>query len=93
MSAEEISQVPVSTTLTEEDLRILAFERQWWRFAGAKEQAIKDQFGLSATRYYHHLNQLIDSDDALAADPLLIKRLRRMRDQRQRLRSMRRQGH
>lgn len=78
--------------LSERDRAILAFERQWWKYAGAKETAIRELFGLSATRYYQVLNTLIDDPDALAADPLLVKRLRRMRDERQRARSARRLG-
>jgi hypothetical protein len=66
---------------------ILAFERQWWRFAGAKEEAIRERFGMSATRYYQVLNALVDRPEALAADPLLVRRLRRMRGARQRQRS------
>lgn len=76
--------------LSERDRRILAFERQWWKYAGAKEAAIRDLFDMSATRYYQILNQLLDSDAALAAEPMLIKRLRRMRASRQRDRSARR---
>ena len=59
--------------------QILAFERQWWKYAGAKEQAIRELFDMSATRYYQVLNALIDSPAALAHDPMLVKRLRRMR--------------
>ena len=66
---------------------ILAFERQWWRFPGAKEAAIRERFGMSATRYYQVLNALVDRPEALAADPLLVRRLRRMRGARQRQRS------
>lgn len=78
--------------LSERDLAILAFERQWWRYAGAKEQAIRDLFEMSATRYYQVLNALIDRPEALAGDPMLVKRLRRMRSERQRARSARRLG-
>ncbi len=79
-------------TLTERDLEMLAMERLWWQFAGAKEQAIREKFDMSATRYYQLLNALIYRDDALAFDPLLVKRLRRLRAQRQRSRSARRLG-
>src|SRR5207237_536070 len=65
--------------LTERERRILAFEQQWWKYAGAKEQAIRDTFGLSATRYYQLLNGLLDHPAALAAEPVLIGRLRRLR--------------
>jgi hypothetical protein len=74
------------------DAEILAFERQWWKYAGAKEQAVRELFDLSPTRYYQLLNALIDSPAALAHDPMLVKRLRRMRTSRQRARSARRLG-
>jgi Protein of unknown function (DUF3263) len=78
--------------LSARDVEILAFERQWWKFAGAKEQAVRDKFAMSATRYYQTLNALIDNPAALAQDPLLVKRLRRLREARQRSRSAKRLG-
>jgi Protein of unknown function (DUF3263) len=71
--------------LSDRDRGILEFERQWWKYAGAKEQAIRDLFDMSATRYYQIVN-------ALAFDPMLVKRLRRLRATRQRARSARRLG-
>jgi len=81
-----------ATELSERDHQILEFERQWWKYAGAKEQAVRELFGMSATRYYQVLNALIDTPEAMAADPMLVKRLRRMRASRQRARSARRLG-
>ncbi|MEE6273821.1 DUF3263 domain-containing protein [Georgenia wangjunii] len=81
-----------AAALSDTEREILAFERQWWKYAGAKETAVRDLFGMSATRYYQVLNALIDSEAALAADPMLVKRLRRMRQARQRERSARRLG-
>jgi hypothetical protein len=78
--------------LSRRDREVLAFERQWWKYAGAKEQAIRELFDMSATRYYQVLNALIDTPEALAADPMLVKRLRRLRASRQRQRSARRLG-
>ncbi|HET7072380.1 MAG TPA: DUF3263 domain-containing protein [Nocardioides sp.] len=78
--------------LGERDRDILEFERQWWKYAGAKETAIRESFDMSATRYYQVLNALIDRPEALVADPLLVRRLRRMRAERQRARSARRLG-
>jgi hypothetical protein len=78
--------------LSRRDREILAFERQWWKYAGAKEQAIRELFDMSTTRYYQVLNALIDTPAALAADPMLVKRLRRLRASRQRQRSARRLG-
>ena len=72
--------------LTEREVQILAFESKWWKHAGAKEQAIRDAFGLSSTRYYQLLNGLLDNPAALAHDPVLIGRLRRLRSTRARTR-------
>ena len=83
---------PSADDLSDRDREILAFERQWWKYAGAKETAIRDLFGMSATRYYQVLNTLIDRPEALVADPMLVKRLRRLRASRQRTRSARRLG-
>ena len=80
------------TGLGRRDRDILAFERQWWQYAGAKEQAIKERFDLSPTRYYQVLNEIIDNPAALAEDPLLVRRLRRLRTSRQKTRSARRLG-
>lgn len=71
--------------LDERSQQILYMERLWWKYAGAKEQAITQQFSMSATHYYQLLNQLIDTDAALAYDPMLVKRLRRLRTTRRRV--------
>lgn len=71
---------------------ILAFEREWWRYAGAKEQAVREHFDLSPTRYYQLLNRVIDDEAAVTYDPMLVKRLRRLRASRQRQRAARRLG-
>ncbi|MFC6015346.1 DUF3263 domain-containing protein [Plantactinospora solaniradicis] len=70
--------------LSEREREILAFERRWWKHAGAKEQAIRDAFDLSSTRYYQLLNGLLDNPAALAAEPMLVARLRRLRAARSR---------
>ena len=72
----------IAPSLTDLEVRILDFERQWWKYAGAKDAAIKELFNISAKQYYELLNNLIDRPDALAASPLLIKRLRRLREAR-----------
>jgi hypothetical protein len=72
--------------LTEREVQILAFESKWWKHAGAKEQAIRDAFDLSATRYYQILNGLLDNPAALAHDPVVVGRLRRLRSTRARTR-------
>ena len=74
-------------TLSLRDADILDFERHWWKSPGAKDQTIRERFDMSPTSYYQVLNNLIDTHEALAADPLLVKRLRRLRAERRRQRS------
>jgi hypothetical protein len=94
VSASPYTPLPPDTLssvseLSERDMRILAFERRGWRSPGAKEQAITEVLDLPPTRYYQLLNELIDRPEALAFDPVLIKRLRAQRARRQRMRSPR----
>ncbi len=73
-------------SLSDRDRAILDFERSWWTEPGPKELAIRERFDLSPTRYYQVLTELLESSDALAYDPLVVRRLRRMRDRRRRQR-------
>jgi hypothetical protein len=91
-SRDDDAERSANGVLSPRDREILAFERQWWKYAGAKEQAIRELFDMSATRYYQVLNALVDKPEALAADPLLVRRLRRLRASRQRTRAARRLG-
>jgi hypothetical protein len=75
------------TALSEQDMRILAFERSWWRLAGAKERDILEVFDVPVTRYYQLLNDLIDRPEAVEFDPVLVTRLRRQRSRRSHLRA------
>nr|WP_240614474.1 DUF3263 domain-containing protein [Amnibacterium flavum] len=68
--------------LSERDLAVLAFERTWWRHAGAKEEAIRGSFSISPARYYQLVDSLIDRPEALRHDPMLIGRLQRLRESR-----------
>ena len=80
--AEGLAEVSVQVTpgeLSRREHEMLTFERHWWRQAGAKETAIRDRFGVPPTRYYQVLNALVDRPEALAVDPLLVRRLRRLR--------------
>jgi hypothetical protein len=75
----DAAAIIAQTTLTEPQRAILDFERRWWRQAGAKEQAIRDNFEMSPTRYYQSLNALLDLPQAQSYDPMLVHRLRRLR--------------
>ena len=72
--------------LTERDKSILEFERTWWTEPGTKENAIRERFELSGTRYYQILGRLLDSAEAMHHDPLVVRRLRRTRERRRRQR-------
>jgi hypothetical protein len=92
-AARAVPEEPASSgELSAREREILEFERQWWKFAGAKEQAVRELFDMSSTRYYQLLNALIDRPEALAHDPMLVKRLRRVRQTRQRARTTRSSG-
>ena len=84
----EIAAQNQAASLTELETKILDFESQWWKYAGAKESAIKELFDMSPPAYYQLLNNLIDRDDALLASPMLVKRLRRLREARTNARSL-----
>jgi hypothetical protein len=73
--------------LDDREREILAFERAQWKYAGAKETAVRDLFDMSSTRYFQVLNALIDRPAAYVADPVLVKRLRRLRDERRQRRA------
>jgi hypothetical protein len=79
--------------ISERSKKVLEFERQWWKHAGAKEEAIRSEFGLSAARYYQMLNTVLDEPQALAFDPMLVKRLHRIRDARTEARASRADHH
>ncbi len=84
--------IAAGTELSEQQAALLEFEKQWWALPGSKETEIRERFEISPTRYYQLLNALIDSESALAYDPLLVKRLRRQRATRQKERTARRLG-
>lgn len=93
---KDVSDIPVPAEpdgqpLSERERALLGFEKQHWKYSGAKEQAIRDRFEISATRYYQLLNALLDRPEAQALEPALIKRLRRLRAAKQQARSGRAQ--
>lgn len=77
---------PSSTELEETELRLLAFEGAWADRVGNREAAIRAEFGVSSARYYQMLYTLIDSPNAVRHDPLLVRRLQRLRESRRRAR-------
>ena len=72
--------------LSAEQKAVLDFEREWWQLPGPKERDIKERLALSTSRYYRVLGELIDSAEAMAYDPLVVRRLIRARDTRRRAR-------
>ena len=78
--------------LDERSRAILDFERSWWLEGGTKQRRIRERFGISATRYQQLLMRAIDLPEALRYDPMLVRRLRRLRESRRRMRLARRLG-
>ena len=76
--------------LTDEEAAIVELEREFWKYPGAKDATIRSRFSWTPTRYYQALNALIDRPEALAADPVTVNRLRRLRHKRREQRSSRR---
>jgi hypothetical protein len=66
---------------------VLDFEREAWKLTGTKERAIRERFGFSPARYHQLLHRVIDLDEALRYDPMLVRRLRRVRELRRRART------
>lgn len=83
---------PQTGPLSARDRQVLEFEREWTARAGEKDDAIRSQFGLSVARYYQVLGAVLASPAALAHDPMLVKRLQRIRDGRADARAARRLG-
>lgn len=89
---QQVDSLTASGPLTDRERAILELERSWWKYAGAKEQLIRERFDLSATRYYQLVNALLERPESMAFDPMLVKRLRRLRADRARSRTARRLG-
>jgi hypothetical protein len=69
--------------LSQKDIKVLEFESSWWHYPEPKDRAIREYVGVSSTRYYQALRRLIDDEGAVREYPLVIRRLRRMRRERQ----------
>ncbi len=89
---QQVDSLTASGPLTDRERAILELERTWWKYAGAKEQLIRERFGISATRYYQVVNALLERSEAMEFDPMLVKRLRRLRADRARSRTAKRLG-
>lgn len=66
--------------LSDRDRVLLDFEARWGRHGAAKEEAVREELALTPARYYQLLGRLVDDADALAYAPMLVHRLRRMRE-------------
>jgi hypothetical protein len=72
--------------LTERHLAILEFERTWWTLDEEKDLLIRARFACAPDAYYEELNRVLDDPEAMAADPLVVRRLVRLKDRRHRAR-------
>jgi hypothetical protein len=76
----------VEEPLDQRSRDVLDFERECWKLAIPKERAIRERFGFSAARYHQLLGRALEMPQALEYDPMLVRRLHRMRDVRRRRR-------
>ena len=90
--ADSLATMQQAPHLDDRARAILDFERNWWRSIGPKERAVRERFGMSAARYHQLLSTLLDQPEALEYDPMLVRRLRRLREARRRKRFARRLG-
>jgi Protein of unknown function (DUF3263) len=74
-------------SLDERSRAVLDFEREAWKLTISKGRAIRERFGFSQARYHQLLHRIIDRPEALAYDPMLVRRLRRVREARRRART------
>ncbi len=58
-----------------EDRAILDFEQGWWALPGPKDQMIEFVLGLPAATYYERLRTLVLQPLARDYDPLTVKRV------------------
>ena len=77
---------PANAGLSELEIKMLDFERGWWTEDGVKDLMLRERFSCSADDYYNELNRLLDTAEALAYDPLVVRRLQRARERRRRMR-------
>jgi hypothetical protein len=92
VTIRHLPREPGHAELSERERQILDFERESWKLAIPKERAIRERFGFSAARYHQLMNRIIDRPEALAHDPMLVRRLRRLREVRRRRRVAARLG-
>ena len=91
MSQRRATDAPQSG-LDDRARAILDFEREAWKLDVPKERAIRERFGFSAARYHQLLHRILDGSHALEYDPMLVRRLRRIREIRRRRRTADRLG-
>lgn len=83
-----MDETPRTTDALDERSRaLLDFERESWKLDIPKGRAIRERFGFSAARYHQLLTRVLDRPEALAYDPMLVRRLLRARDARRRRRA------
>jgi hypothetical protein len=71
----------MSTVLSERSRAILDFEGEWPAHGAAKEDAIRARLEIEPARYYQLLGRLIEDPAAVQYAPMLVGRLRRLREQ------------
>jgi hypothetical protein len=65
--------------LSERHAAMLDFERGWWDSDEPRDQVIRARFQCAPAEYHAELTRVLDDPAALAHDPLVVRRLKRLR--------------
>lgn len=65
--------------LSERHAAMLDFERSWWDEDEPRDRVIRERFQCSPDEYHAELTGVLDDPAALDHDPLVVRRLRRLR--------------
>ena len=65
--------------LSERHAAMIDFERSWWNNSRPRDQVIRARFQCSPEEYHAELTAVLDDPAAMDHDPLVVRRLKRLR--------------
>jgi hypothetical protein len=71
-------------TLSERHRAMIDFERTWWRLETPRDDVIRARFRCTADEYYAELHRVLELPEAMAHDPVVVRRFHRRRQRRRR---------
>lgn len=73
--------------MTEDERTAIRLAATPYRYPGARDTDVHDLLGLTPTIFWRRVHALLERPDVLAAYPLEVRRLQRLRDRRRQARS------